>query len=158
MPIILELELTQEAMSRIGEIAVINPHSMPELLACFGKALAELNKALSVISLEIVKASHKKDRRKAIILLDELPALLIAKNLKSSEDVRTAILSLDDEYAKYSEQKEMFEAVFENLKGKSKNLELSLYSIKTITQYRVMPRYNTEDMSNREFSVGSEHG
>ena len=154
-PIILELEQTQEAMSRIGEIAILNPSSAPELLACFGKALAELNKALSVISLEIVKASHKRDRRKASIILDELPGILIAKNLKSSEDVRNAILSLDAEYSKYAEQKEMFEAVFENLKGKSKNLELSLYSIKTITQYKIMPRYNLDDMSNKEFSIGS---
>lgn len=155
-PIILELQQTQEAMSRINEIAVVNPASLPELLSCFGKALVELNRALSVISLEIVKVSHKVDRRKAIILLEEMPVILAQKNLKSSEDVRNAILALDEQYSKLLEQKDALEAIFENLKGKSKNLELSLYSIKTITQYRVMPKYNMDDMSNREFSIGKE--
>lgn len=155
-PIILELQQTQEAMSRINEIAVVNPASLPELLSCFGKALVELNRALSVISLEIVKVSHKVDRRKAVILLEEMPVILAQKNLKSSEDVRNAILALDEQYSKLLEQKDALEAIFENLKGKSKNLELSLYSIKTITQYRVMPKYNMDDMSNREFSIGKE--
>src|SRR6267142_894004 len=106
-PIILELRQTQEAMSRIGEISVLNPSSMPELLSCFGKALVELNRALSVISLEIVKVSHRVDRRKAILLLEEMPAILIAKNLKSSEDVRSAVFALDDQYSKLCEQKDV---------------------------------------------------
>lgn len=155
-PIILELQQTQEAMSRIGEISVINSASLPELLACFSKALVELNRALSVISLEIVKASHKVDKRKAILLLDEMPGILLAKNIKSSEDVRNAIFALDEQYSKLCEQKDVLEAVFENLKGKSKNLELALYSIKTITQYRVTPRFGSEDMTNRDFSIGKE--
>jgi len=155
-PIILELQQTQEAMSRIGEISIINPSSMPELLACFGKALVELNRALAVISVEIVKVSHKVDKRKAILLLDEMPGILTAKNLKSSEDVRNAILSLDESYSKLCEQKDILEAVFDNLKGKSKNLELALYSIKTITQYRVTPGFGNTDMTNRDFSIGKE--
>jgi uncharacterized protein related to proFAR isomerase len=106
--------------------------------------------------MELVRCKSRVDKRKAIIMLDEMPSLLASKGLKSSEDVRSSVLSLDVEYSSLHEQKDILEAIFENLKGKTRNLEHSLYSIKTITQYRVTPRYNTDDFTNKEFSIGNE--
>lgn len=153
-PILLQLKKTKEAVERISDVAVLNPSILPGLLATLLTGLSELNKAMSIIGLEIVNAEHKANRRKATLILDEMPRILLEKGIKSSEDVRNAILDLDYEYSQLREQKDMLEAVFENLKIKSKNIEHALYSCKTITQYRTNIGLKGDDFTDASFEPG----
>jgi len=153
-PILLQLKRAKEAIERISDIAALSPSLLPGLLTSLLQGLTELNKAMSTISLEIVNAEHKANRRKANLILDEMPRILIEKGIKSSEDVRNAILSLDHEYSQLCEQKDMLEAIFENLKVKSKNIEHALYSCKTITQYRTNTVLKGDDFTDAQFEPG----
>lgn len=155
-PILLELKDTNYALTRVNDIRVINPIILPDLLAVFSKSMTELTKALGAISLEIVKTTYVLDRIKAHIILEDMPRILAEKGLKSSEDVRSAIISLDPAYSQLSEQLAMLEAVYENLKSKYKNMELAIYNCKTITQYSSPMKPMHKDYTNSEFGIGKE--
>lgn len=152
-PIILELKHTNYALTRIDDIRIVNPMTLPDLLTVFLKSMNELSKAIGYISAEIVKTKMTLDRVRSNLLLHEMPKILAEKNVKSSEDIRNAILSLDPQYAEISEQLAMLEAVLDNLRSKNKNMETATFNCKTIIQYTYQPP-KLKDYTNQEFSIG----
>jgi hypothetical protein len=152
-PIVLELKHTNYALTRIDDIRIVNPMSLPDLLTVFLKSMNELSKAIGFISTEIVKTKMSLDRVKSNLLLHEMPRILTEKNVKSSEDIRNAILTLDPQYAEKSEQLAMLEAVLDNLRAKNKNMETATFNCKTIIQYTYLPP-KLKDYTNQEFGIG----
>jgi hypothetical protein len=152
-PIVLELKHTNYALTRIDDIRIINPMNLPDLLTVFLKSMNELSKAIGFISAEIVKTKYALDRVKSNLLLHEMPKILAEKNIKSSEDIRNAILCLDPKYSELSEQLDMLEAVLDNLRAKNKNMETATFNCKTVIQYTYMPP-KLKDYSNTETGIG----
>ncbi len=151
-PILLELKDTKYAESRVPDLRIVTPGNAPDLLASFAEGLNELAKAMGYLSLEVIKAQTRLDRRKAELILNEIPTILEKKGLRSSEDLRNAVLALDESYCKLNEEVKSLESVFENLKIKYKNLDSARFDVKTVMQSRQqIPR---RDHTNDDFGIG----
>ncbi len=113
-PILLELKDTKYAESRVPDIRIVSPANAPDLLASFAEGLNELARAMGYISLEVIKSQTKLERRKANLILNEIPAILEKKGQRSSEDLRNAVLALDEIYCRLNEEVNSLKSVFDN--------------------------------------------
>ena len=153
-PILLELKDTREAEYRLSDIAVVNHAILPGLISAFTKGLAELARAMGVISFEKVKAQHRMEQRKSHLLIYEVPKIIEEKKLKTSEDIRTAIINLDPDFAELSQVQDNYEEVFENLKIRFKTIEHALYGCKTITQFKQGLNVGNDDYTGSNAEPG----
>jgi len=137
---VIELPMAEvyRAVSRIDEIAIVNQHKAPELIACFARAFATLTDYIAVASGQVVKAKNALSRRTAIVLLDEVPRVLREKGLLStrspsgSEDQRNAVLEMDAEFIVARDRVQQLEAYYELLRGKQKDIEQAYLAVRKI--------------------------
>jgi hypothetical protein len=127
-----------EAESRIPEVATANAHKAPELLATFNIAYLDVKDVLLKLECLQIEASKDVNRRKAIVILDEVPKILAAKGLSSarspggSEDQRNAILDTDAEYLAANDRLSLIKAMIKLMEGKLKGVEMAYTSVKKI--------------------------
>jgi hypothetical protein len=135
----LEFDLTKiEAVEkRKHEVAYANQETAPELMCVFNEAYCSVTRMMAQVSYEYSQAKKWADRRKSIVLLDVAPEVFKKKNLKSSEDLRKAVLDGDEEYLTLVDKQAMLEAAHAFLRTKSKGFEMSYQSAK-----KVFDRYN----------------
>lgn len=125
----LSMEFVYRAQARLDEIAIVNDHKAPELIACFARAYATLTDYISRVGGEVVKAKNAVAARTAIVTLDEAPRILKEKGLISgrspsgSEDQRIAVLELDTQYVALRDRLQELEAYAALLKGKQGDIE-----------------------------------
>lgn len=154
-----DLSQVYAAEGRIHEVATVNPHRAPELLATFNLAYAKLGE-IEVGLIQAYNAADNAARRvRSIVLLDRVPQVLKDKGLSSarspggSEDQRNAILDMDEEYTAARERVEMIEAMRTLVANKKKSLEWAYTSVK-----KVLGGDPTSLGQNRSFSAGADMG
>lgn len=137
-PLPLAFARIYKAESRIEEVAVVNAHKAPELLACFNMAFLELKEHLVKLQLLKVDALKAANKRRSVVILDEVPRILREKGISSSrspggsEDQRQAILDQDEEYLKAKDRVDLLEAMEELLEGKVEGMEWAFTSVKKV--------------------------
>lgn len=136
--LVLEMVNVYAAEKRIAEIAFVTPHKAPELLAVFNGVFLELTRCVTQLDYERNQAERVANKVRAIILLDKVPGILkergltTAKSPMGSEDIRTAILDLDDDYNVALERVDQIAAISKILQGKLKAIEMAYTSVKKI--------------------------
>lgn len=98
-PLVLELKDTLYAEDRLSDIRIVNSKTAPELICVFIEASRELVRAIGILEADLVEMSYDLENRHAYLLINEVPGILEAKRLKSSEDVREAVIQLDPMYS-----------------------------------------------------------
>lgn len=146
------------AEARIREIATVNAHKAPELLATFNIAYLNLNDYLRQIELFLHQAKKALNGRKSIVLLDIVPQFLADRHLtgkskSGSEDLRQAVLDQDQEYLRLADNVAQVEAILKLMEEKRKAFEMAFTSVKKILGQE--NNYNGLNQ-NRRLSVGSE--
>lgn len=127
-----------DAESRIPEVATANAHKAPELLATFNTAYLDIKDVVLKLRYLLIEAEKAANRRRAIVLLDEVPKILASKGISNarspggSEDQRNAILDLDDEYIALMDKVHLMEALLELMDGKLTAVEWAFTSVKKI--------------------------
>ena len=95
-----ELQLTFTstylAEERYSELPILSKEKTPEFLSCMVSGISELSRYLALVERELALLGYLSERRKAALLLDEVPAKLEERKMRSSEDMRQAIMTLDD--------------------------------------------------------------
>ncbi len=125
-------------LSRQMEVATVNVHKAPELLATMNVAWLDLKSNINTLEMVLCEVQREADRRKSIVILDEVPKILAAKGLASprspsgSADQRDAILALDPEYDQLKNHVAMIEAVQEELEDKLEAVTRTYESVKKI--------------------------
>lgn len=120
------------AEQRAEEIAICTPSKAPELLATFNRGYLDAANIHAKLKLEQARAEAEAAEIKAEILLDKAPAIVKAKGLTSSVDIRQAIVDSDPEYQEARDRLDMLNASVEYVKGKMKFLENAYTSVKKI--------------------------
>lgn len=131
-PITIDLSQILIAEGRQGEVAIVTPMKAPELLALFNGAWRDLHKEVTKLVWERDRAEKEIERRKATVLLDEVPAILKAKGSASSTDTRKAVIDMDPEYIVRQDIYDQLNAAVEHLKGKLKSFENAYTSTKKL--------------------------
>lgn len=137
-PTILDMRAIAEAEGRIREIAGVNAHKAPELLSMFNRVYLDINDYLRQVELNRHAATKKSEQRKAVVVLDLVPEILVKKGLTrpgnpgGSEDLRASVLAQDELYQQALDDQTLTEACHELLKGKQKAIEMAYSSVKKI--------------------------
>jgi hypothetical protein len=159
-PILLPLTKIYETESRIQEVATVNAHKAPELLAAFNIAYLDIRDYIVRLHLCLADAESSANTRKSIVILDIVPQVLRDKGIASarspggSEDQREAVLAQDAEYLKRKDRIDIIKAIIELLEGKKIGIEWAYTSVKKILGGET----NWADMNkNRNLSVPAEH-
>jgi hypothetical protein len=137
-PVVIDLTNIYKIEGRIQEVAYVNNVKAPELLARFNEVYLELDQHLCMLRYEHLKAKHKSNKVRSIVLLDKVrdylkeKGLLTANNKAGSEDLRNAVLDQDQEYQDSLEVLDQIKCTIELLEGKQKAFEMAFSSVKKI--------------------------
>lgn len=131
-PIVVDIQAILVSEVRQDEVAIVTPAKAPELLSEFNHSWRELHRLVTGLTSEKNKAEKALAKRKAILLLDEIPKVLAEKGVASAADTRQAVIELDDEYCVLEDTAAQLKAVVELLKGKMKSFENAYSSVKKI--------------------------
>jgi hypothetical protein len=137
-PFLLPMRKIYDTESRIQEVATVNAHKAPELLATFNMCYLDIKNYVTRLHLCLADAEKAKNLRRSIVVLDIVPQVLRDKGVANarspggSEDQREAVLAQDVEYIKCVDRINMIEAIIELLKGKEEGIEWAYTSVKKI--------------------------
>lgn len=131
-PALLPIRRIYDTECRIREVATVNAQKAPELLATLNVAYLEINDLLGQLKLLEYDALKALNTRKSIVLLDIAPGILAAKGLKTSVDLRDAILAKDPEYVECQDHMAQIDAIRSLLEGKREGMVMAYTSIKKI--------------------------
>lgn len=118
------------ADARVHEIGFVNTTKAPELLAMFSLALRDLSSALAYLQYNSATASKKKRERRAIVVLEVMPAKLAEKKLSSNDTNREAVIELDPEYSALCDVENEIEAAYVYVREKLHTMESNLNAAK----------------------------
>jgi hypothetical protein len=162
----LEFELGDviNAENRKRDIITVNRETAPELMFLFNQAYCSILRMISQISFECTQASKYANKRKAEVILDVAPEILKVKGLISprspagSEDLRNAVLDLDEPYLQLMDVVNMLETAYEFLRSKAKGFEMAYHSVKKIYDISYsnlgnLPMNHSNDDDN-DFNIG----
>lgn len=121
------------AEARQEELAYVTKDKAPELLRAINHGWLEVSKLALLVNRELNKAKKELAGRKAIILVDLLPQILVQKGIEQANaEVRQAVLDLDEEYGRREDRVEQIRVVLELLKIKAKGFENTFTAIKKV--------------------------
>lgn len=135
---VFDLSVVDKAEARVMEIASLTPAKAPELLASFNAAYIIAIKAQAAVQHELVVAKRFTEKARATALLDRVPDILRAKGLSTpknpmgSEDIRTAVLEMDEEYSQALDRVNFLSCILELVKGKAKGVEMAYTAVKKV--------------------------
>lgn len=139
----LTYDLTQiiAAQRRSSEIANVNQHRAPELLAVFSTAAFGLSDIIGDLHFQLFLAQRIVDQRKALLFIDVIPDILKDKKLGQNAETRQALVDLDVEYQDAMMVLGSIEAGMALIKEKLRGMEGALSAIKkcideTVSVYR----------------------
>lgn len=136
----LEFDLTEleKIELRKSEISYANKETAPELMYIFNDGYCKITRIMAQISYEYTQAKKFAEKRKSTVILDVAPSELNKRSLRSSEDLRQAVLNIDESYLALMDTVNFLEAVYERLRGMCKSFEMAYQSAK-----KVMDNYGT---------------
>ena len=135
-PLQLDMTSVHMATSRIAEIAIVNVHKAPELLATFNVAYLDCSRFIALVEYEHAMAVSRLASIKSVILLDRMVDILREKGLASaksptgSEDIRQAVYDADPEYHRVSELIYNLKCYMTMLTDNKKALEMAYMATK----------------------------
>jgi hypothetical protein len=121
----LQLEMSDiyKAEKRLGEIRSLRAGTAAEYMGFFNEAAAIAQRHMAAVQYEILVAKQKYDHRRAVVLIDLMPQKLKDlkdSGIKSSEDIRDAIITLDPVCSQYRDRIDCLTAVHTMLENKVK--------------------------------------
>lgn len=135
---IIDLKEIKNAESRIQDVRIANPGNSAELLSCYITAWHDLNQLTVRLMKEHNDAIREAHRVKAVIIFDEVPKYLKAREMwtarspAGSEDLREAVLNLSPEYRTALERVDEIAAILDLLKGKLNVFKMAYDAVKKI--------------------------
>jgi hypothetical protein len=137
-PLSLDMTSIHMAATRIGEVAIVNSHKAPELLALFNVAYLDIGRYVCLVEFEYESAISRLGQIKSVILLDRMIDILREKGLSTpknpmgSEDIRQAVFDSDPEYKRISELIYNLKCYRSMLVEQKKGFEMAFTSVKKI--------------------------
>jgi hypothetical protein len=148
-PFKFDLARVYEAEARLSDIAIATKPIAKDLVATFTKAYVQLGKVYAKVKYEVAMAAIAARKRRAVILLDELPEKAKAKGLATaraptgSEDVREAFFYTDEAYLAIEESRAALEATQELLFGKLMAMKAAMESCRAMLSPDDRPSFDT---------------
>lgn len=121
-----------EAENRIEEISFISNSKAPELLTKFSLAMKDLGEHLADLGYRESVAKRKMRERRAVVVMEVIPAKLAEKKLSNNDTNREAVIELDPEYSAATDVLNQIEASFVLIREKLRGIESAINSTKKV--------------------------
>lgn len=121
-----------EAESRIEEISFVSTTKAPELLTKFSLAMKDLGEHLADLGYRESVAKRKMRERRAVVVMEVIPAKLAEKKLSNNDTNREAVIELDPEYSAATDVLNQIEASFVLVREKLRGIESAINSTKKV--------------------------
>ena len=121
-----------EAEARIEEISFISNTKAPELLTKFSLAMKDLGEHLADLGYRESVAKRKMRERRAVVVMEVIPAKLAEKKLSNNDTNREAVIDLDPEYSAATDVLNQIESSFILIREKLRGIESAINSTKKV--------------------------
>lgn len=121
-----------EAEARIEEISFISNTKAPELLTKFTLAMKDLGEHLADLGYRESVAKRKMRERRAVVVMEVIPAKLAEKKLSNNDTNREAVIELDPEFSAATDVLNQIEASFVLVREKLRGIESAINSTKKV--------------------------
>ena len=121
-----------DAINQIDQVRRATAITSPDLMATFNMAMHTTSKLISLIELEKSYAEASLREAKAIAILDKADAMLAARNMKSTADLREAVVNLDPDVVSAKERLDNLTTMLTFFTNTYYELREALYSTKKI--------------------------
>ena len=121
-----------EAEARIEEISFISNTKAPELLTKFSLAMKDLGEHLADLGYRESVAKRKMRERRAVVVMEVIPAKLAEKKLSNNDTNREAVIDLDPEYSASTDVLNQIESSFILIREKLRGIESAINSTKKV--------------------------
>lgn len=138
-PLVVDMKYIHMMETRLEDVKVASPDNAAELMGSFNMAANTAMKALANIQYELLMAKQGFDKRKAILILEELPKKaqeLKESGVKTNEDVREALITLDKEAFMFRDRIDCLTAAMALIEAKIKSFVRAYNVAKTISETR----------------------
>lgn len=137
----LEVDLTsvRQAEIRLPELRSMTFGSSVDLMGVMNEAASDAMIALTKIQYELLIAKQNYDRRRAVVLIDEMPdhaKKLQEKGMKMNEDLREAFIVRDDACFNLRDRIDCLTAAGSLIEGKVKTFVRAFNAAKTVAEYK----------------------
>lgn len=156
-PMRLDMATVYESENRLMEVALATPANAPELMAAYNDAANVVTKYLSWIKYELLSAEKEYALAKATVILDQVPEQTLKLKelgIKSSEDVRAAMIARDPKCSEMQEKINSIKCVYELLEAKADSFVRAYTAVKSLTYVKDKTPYTsinaTPDMTMSE--------
>jgi len=135
----LDFTKLNQVESRIEEVRLANPLTLPDLIVDFTVAMSKAADLIGQVEVELRTAQRELDITESIALLERVEMVLKDKKVKSSADTRKAAVALDKEVMAARERVDVLTAVSKLLSNKRLAVEMAYYSAKKVCEYNALP-------------------
>jgi hypothetical protein len=149
--VVLDMGEVYQTEARVHEIAGLTHDKAPELIAAFSRSSFILGRHLRKLHEYAHKADRKASHRRAILLVDVLPAKMAEVKMAQNESNRQALLDLDEELELYVNLEAEIGACLVYVKQKISDMESAISSIRRIMRDTEGETYRP----NHNLSTGS---
>lgn len=144
--ITIELEDVARAECRLNDVAIVNQHTAPEMLATFNDCWLKLAKTLAILVAERNKAENAHRYAKAVAKLNCTDDAIKNKgHSKASADLREAMVELDPDTQKAKERLDEISVIHDLLKCKQQAFYNAYGAIKRLLDNRFLPEGHVGD-------------
>lgn len=128
----IDLRSIVRTLLRLGEVAIVNVSTAPELMSTLNKTHLDLGELAGVVRHHLDNAKDWLREERSRILIDEVPALLAEKKLSNSKDNRDALIELAETCQKGKETVNQLTAVLQWLLDKREGVKNAWSSVRAI--------------------------
>lgn len=148
----LDLGKLLKAESRLDEVAYITGAKAAELLSTFNTTWAEIQKTVVTLRREYIKAKSVTRGVRASILLNDAEEILKLKGLKSSADLRDAVVECNAAYQEAQDREHNLASIVAFLEGKLQAFENAYTAVKKLLSTVQLPSQPIRDRGDDEES------
>lgn len=128
----LNLYSISKTLRRLGDVAVVNVSTAPELMAALNKAHLDLNELIVVAKHRLTQTQNAALEARSRIIIDEIPGILAQRKLKDCKENRDALLVLHESWRGWQESISEIETVVQYLRDKAKGVENAWNTVRSI--------------------------
>lgn len=128
----INLEQISQIEDRIPDIARSNPLTIADLITQFNVGILQLARAISLIESELKDAQQVLREAEAYCILDKAEDVLRSKNLKSTADLRSAVVDIDPDVVEARAKVNTLTVMSEYMSARLKAIEKAYHGAKKI--------------------------